>query len=75
MGLNIKPPGLKKAKSSSEPEHMIWLEAHAKKLDKELNASYYLKQKAARASAKVVLLHREAFSMVCPSSNGLRQMG
>ncbi len=57
-------PGLKKAKSSSEPEHIFWIEAHAKKLDKELNASYYLKQKAARASAKVVLLHREAFSMV-----------
>jgi hypothetical protein len=57
-------PGLKKTKSSSEPQHMFWLEARAKKLEKELNASYDLKQKASRASAKVVLLHREAFSMV-----------
>jgi hypothetical protein len=43
---------------------MFWLEARAKKLEKELNASYDLKQKASRASAKVVLLHRETFSMV-----------
>ena len=56
-------PGLKKAKSSSEPRHMFWLDASTRKLDKELNAANYIKQKAARASAKVVLLHREAFSM------------
>jgi hypothetical protein len=42
---------------------MFWLDKRARQLEKELNASFYLKQKATRAAAKVVLLHREAFSM------------
>lgn len=56
-------PGFTKTKSTDGPQQMFWLDKRARQLEKKLNASFHLKQKATRAAAKVVLLHREAFSM------------
>ncbi len=58
-------PGAEKAQASSKTtRHMIWLEDRVKQLGKKLNASSNKSPKVNRFASKVVLVHRDAFSMV-----------